>query len=141
MIEVREEWEYVWAYRQQDQGERKGKRSSRCWDSTAACEEDHHEAAVHMQPMKGHGGWLKIGCDIVGSPHFSKVLSRPRDVWKEKPTLKQVSWQDLRLHGGPMLEQLMKYCSLWKGLTLEKYMKDWTPHWNRDSSPWEGSSK
>ena len=40
------------------------------------------------------------------------------------------SWQDLRTHGGPTLEQFMKNCSLWEGLVLEKFVED--------CLPWEG---
>ncbi|KAJ7399547.1 hypothetical protein BTVI_113888 [Pitangus sulphuratus] len=61
-------------------------------------------------------------------------------LWR-RPTLKQVdaqkeamtlwkaysradSWQDLKTHGKPMLEQFVKNCSPWEGLTLEKLIED-----------------
>ncbi|GAB0209937.1 hypothetical protein GRJ2_003459400 [Grus japonensis] len=35
------------------------------------------------------------GCDLVGSPLWSRLLAGPVDPWKEEPTLQQVFWQDL----------------------------------------------
>lgn len=34
--------------------------------------------------------------------------------WREKPTLEQDFWQDLRAHGDPMLELLVKDCIPWE---------------------------
>ncbi|GAB0186167.1 mitochondrial enolase superfamily member 1 [Grus japonensis] len=53
-------------------------------------------ADIHLQPMEGptleqveapEGGY-----DPVGSPHWSRLLARPVDLWREDPTLEQVCW-------------------------------------------------
>jgi len=66
---------------------------------------------------------------------------------REEPTLEQVFWHGLgptleqpvpeALHPmeGPMLGQFGKSCSLWEGLTLEKFVRAVShrrdPHWSR----------
>ncbi|GAB0209637.1 EH domain-containing protein 4 [Grus japonensis] len=84
--------------------------------------------AVHLQPMEDPTPEQveapEGGCDPMGSLHWSKLLAGPVDPWREELMLEQVCWQDLGPHGGPMLEQFMKNCSLWEGLMLEKFMKD-----------------
>jgi len=37
----------------------------------------------------------KGGCEPVESPHWSRLLLEPVDVWREEPKLEQVHWQDL----------------------------------------------
>jgi len=34
-------------------------------------------------------------CDVVGNPHWSRLLPGPVDFWREEPTLGQVCWQGL----------------------------------------------
>ncbi|GAB0176357.1 AN1-type zinc finger protein 5-like [Grus japonensis] len=68
--------------------------------------------AVHLQPMEDDGGadiYLQPmedpmpeqvetpegGCDVVGSPRWSKLLAGPVAPWREKPPLEQVCWLDL----------------------------------------------
>ncbi|PKU49580.1 hypothetical protein llap_133 [Limosa lapponica baueri] len=35
------------------------------------------------------------GCDLMGSLVWSRLLAGPMDLWREKPILEQVYWQDL----------------------------------------------
>ena len=56
------------------------------------------------------------------SPQWSRLLAGPVDLWREELTLEQVCWQGLRPRGAPMLEQFVKSCSPWEGLTLEEFV-------------------
>jgi len=38
---------------------------------------------------------LERGCDPVESLHWSRLLARPVDPWREEPAPEQVCWQDL----------------------------------------------
>ncbi|GAB0184486.1 EH domain-containing protein 4 [Grus japonensis] len=61
--------------------------------------EDDGEQRFHLQPMEDltleQVETPEGGCDPVGSPHWSKLLAGPVDLWREEPTLEQVCWQDL----------------------------------------------
>ncbi|GAB0207481.1 AN1-type zinc finger protein 5-like [Grus japonensis] len=61
--------------------------------------EDDGEQRFHLQPVEDptpeqveapEGGY-----DPMGSPHWSKLLAGPVDLWRKEPTLEQVCWQDL----------------------------------------------
>ncbi|GAB0204055.1 AN1-type zinc finger protein 5-like [Grus japonensis] len=82
-------------------------------------------ADIHLQPMEDptleQVETPEGGCDPVGSPCWSKFLAGPVDPWREEPILEQVCWQN---RGGPTLEQFVKNCSPWEGLTLEKFVED-----------------
>lgn len=61
--------------------------------------EVHSGAGLYPHPLKDHTpeqkDVLEGGCDPVESSHWSRLLIGPVTPWKEKPTLAQVSWQDL----------------------------------------------
>ncbi|GAB0185658.1 AN1-type zinc finger protein 5-like [Grus japonensis] len=61
--------------------------------------EDGGEQRFHLQlvedPMLEQVEAPEGDCGPVGSPHWSKLLARPVDLWREEPTLEQVCWQDL----------------------------------------------
>jgi len=109
--------------RHQGQWRRKGRRCSRRWsrDSPAAHGEDHGEAVC--PPAACGGPWWSRdspadyggptseqvdapegGCGPVESPRWSRLLPGPVDLWREKPRLEQVCWQDLWPRGGPKLK-------------------------------------
>ncbi|GAB0185948.1 AN1-type zinc finger protein 5-like [Grus japonensis] len=50
-------------------------------------------ADIHLQPMEDptpeQVDAPEGGCDPVGSPHWSKLLARPVDPWREEPRLEQ----------------------------------------------------
>ncbi|PKU42378.1 hypothetical protein llap_7316 [Limosa lapponica baueri] len=56
----------------------------------------------------------KEGCDPMGSPQLSRLLTGPVDPQKEEPMLEQK---------GPMLEQFVKNCSPSEGCVLEKFVE------------------
>ena len=106
--------------------------------------EVHGGADIHLQPMEDptpeQVDASKGGCDPMGSLCWSRLLAGPVNPWRQEPTLKRFAgrtcdpagdprWSSLLLKDctpckGPMLEQFMKNCSLWEGLTLEKLMED-----------------
>jgi len=61
--------------------------------------EVHGGADIHLQPVEGTPHWIRWmpekSCDPVGSPHCSRLLPGPADLWREKPTLEQICWQGL----------------------------------------------
>jgi len=84
---------------------------------------DHGGADLHPQPMEDptlEQGVTEGGCDPVGSPRRSRILAGAMAPWREEPTPEHVCWQNLWPYGGPMLEQFMEDCLLWKGPTLEQ---------------------
>ncbi|GAB0186948.1 EH domain-containing protein 4 [Grus japonensis] len=97
--------------------------------------EVHGEAVIHLQPVEDptleQVEAPEGGCDAVGSLQWNKLVAGPVAPWREEPMLEQVCWQDLRPHGGPMLQLLfLKDCTSWKRLMLEQFMKN--------CSLWEG---
>ncbi|KAK4823757.1 LOW QUALITY PROTEIN: hypothetical protein QYF61_006053 [Mycteria americana] len=90
-------------------------------------------ADIHLQPMEDptpeQVDMSKGGCDPVGSQHWSRLLAGPVNPWGEEPMLEQ----------GPTLEQFVKNCSPWEGLTLEKFMEDSVSH-GRDPTLEQGKS-
>ncbi|GAB0185411.1 AN1-type zinc finger protein 5-like [Grus japonensis] len=96
--------------------------------------EDDGGADIHLQPMEDpmpeQVDAPEGGCDPVGSPHWSRLLAGPGAPWREEPVL-DPCWSSLvlkvcTLWKGPTLEQFMKNCSLWEGLMLE-FMEDCLP--------------
>ncbi|GAB0181326.1 AN1-type zinc finger protein 5-like [Grus japonensis] len=61
--------------------------------------EVHGGADIHLQPMEDptleQVETPEGGCDPMGSPCWSKLLTGPVALWREEPTLEQVCWQDL----------------------------------------------
>ncbi|PKU39872.1 neurexin-3-hypothetical protein [Limosa lapponica baueri] len=105
----------------------------------------------------------KGGCDPMRSPHWSRLLVGPEDPWRESSRWSRLAgrtcdsvddphWSSLFLKDctpwkGLMLEQMLKSFSLWKEVTLEKFMEgcvSWEgPHSGpgeecEESSPEEG---
>ncbi|GAB0184620.1 hypothetical protein GRJ2_000927300 [Grus japonensis] len=56
-------------------------------------------ADIHLQPVENptleQVETPEGGCDPMGSPHWSKLLAGPVDLWRKEPTPEQVCWQDL----------------------------------------------
>ncbi|CAM9593868.1 unnamed protein product [Bubo scandiacus] len=54
---------------------------------------------LHLQPVEDptpeQMDVPEGGCDLMGSPRWSRLLAGPVDPWREEPMLKQVCWQDL----------------------------------------------
>ncbi|GAB0179801.1 epimerase family protein SDR39U1 [Grus japonensis] len=61
--------------------------------------EDDGGEDIHLQPMEDptpeQVDVSTGGCDPMGSPHWSRFLAGPVDLWREDPTPEQVCWQDL----------------------------------------------
>ena len=60
----------------------------------------HGGADIHLQPMEDptpeQADTPKGVCDPVESPHWSRLLARPVDPWREEPMLDQDCWKDLK---------------------------------------------
>ncbi|GAB0203908.1 zinc finger and BTB domain-containing protein 5 [Grus japonensis] len=112
--------------------------------------EIHGGADIHLQPVEDPTleqlEVLEGGCDLVGSPCWSKLLAGPVACGERSPRWSRFAgrtcdpvgdprWSSLFLKGctlwkGPTLKRLVKNCSPWEGLTLEKLVED--------CLPWEG---
>ncbi|GAB0177893.1 zinc finger and BTB domain-containing protein 5 [Grus japonensis] len=74
------------------------------------------EAAACGEPYAGAGSWQER------SPGWSRFAGRTCDPVKE-PCWSSLLLKDCTPWKGPMLEQLVKNCSLWEGF-MEKFMKE-----------------
>ncbi|GAB0186132.1 AN1-type zinc finger protein 5-like [Grus japonensis] len=61
--------------------------------------QDDGGADIHLQPVEDPTPEQveapEGGCDPMGSPHWSRLLAGPVDLWREEPMPGQVCWQDL----------------------------------------------
>jgi len=108
----------------------------------------HGGAEFHLQPREGlprQSGCMPEGAsDPVGDPSWSRLLSGPADLWRERsphwsrfvgktydrmgdPHWSSLFLKDCTLWEGPMLGQFVKSCSPWEGPTLEKFVENCLP--------------
>ncbi|GAB0187945.1 hypothetical protein GRJ2_001259800 [Grus japonensis] len=84
------------------------------------------EAVTPWEAHAGASSWPDLWPHGERSPRQSRFAGRTCDP-VEDPTLEQFAPEGLHPMGETTLEQFVKDCSLWEGLTLEKFMEDCLP--------------
>lgn len=92
-------------------------------------------AEISLQAHRGDHG--ETGCSLAarGEPHGrgGGCLKKAANLWETHD--REGSWKDLWPHMGTTPQQLMKNCTLWIRLRLEKFMEvDGLPHGRRPNA-------